>query len=179
MRTINASCDELLQVPSIRDTRPETVLEFLCSANNQLVSDAPGCRSRSCCPLQLSGRTPVTTTPPCCHQFDAVRRRGDGSPRRPAGDESPRLSGCARWCPGLGISKHPGIGNVLTKEAIRTAGSRDVGRQGVIVIVNIHCPGKLELPEIVAAGDGLRLGLCLGECWQEQGRQDGNDADNR
>ena len=55
----------------------------------------------------------------------------------------------------LGISHHPGIaefGCIVCK----------VRRQFIVVIMCVHLPSELKLPQIAQTGNGLRLGLGFG-----------------
>jgi hypothetical protein len=44
--------------------------------------------------------------------------------------------------------------------------------------VGVHDPAKIQLPDVVEGGDGLRPGLGLGERGQEHPGQDGDDGDD-
>jgi len=57
-------------------------------------------------------------------------------------------------------------------------GIKQGGWQPVMVAVRVHGQTQTELPQIVGATDSLSLVFCIGQRWQQQGCQDGDDGND-
>ena len=65
----------------------------------------------------------------------------------------------------FGVTQHPGARHV---DLVELYFARDVRREVVVVVVDIHEPAHLKLLEIVEAGNGLRFGFGLDQSRQQQ-----------